>query len=114
MEYEINPGKINKLTALPSEIREYINEVSGESLKILFLIFSEDKNSTPSEIATKLDLSISQVEDSLRFWKFKEIILAPKKETAIFSMDKPSAAQISANELKEAMTQNQYVKMLFS
>ncbi len=114
MEYEINPRKINKLTALPSEIREYINEVSGESLKVLFLIFSEDKNSTSSEIATKLDLTISQVEDSLRFWKSKEIILAPKKENAVFSIDKPCASQISTNELKEAMTQNQYVKMLFN
>ena len=82
--------------------------------KSQILIFNEDKNSTSSEIATKLDLTISQVEDSLRFWKSKEIILAPKKENAVFSIDKPCASQISTNELKEAMTQNQYVKMLFS
>ena len=44
MEYEINPKKIHKLTVLPSEIKKYINEVSGESLKVLLMIFSEENN----------------------------------------------------------------------
>ena len=40
MEYEINPKKICKLTVLPSEIKKYINEVSGESLKVLLMILA--------------------------------------------------------------------------
>lgn len=81
MEYEINPKKISKLTALPSEINKYINEVSGESLKVLLTIFSEENHPNPCEIATKLDLTISQVEDAFRFWKSKEIINISEKTT---------------------------------
>lgn len=113
MEYEINPKKINKLIALPSEINKYINEVSGESLKVLLTIFSEENHPNPCEIATKLDLTISQVEDSFRFWKSKEIINFSEKNKTLSSTKKPSAAQISSEELKIARKENQYINMLF-
>ena len=113
MEYEINPKKINKLTALPSEISTYINEVSGESLKVLLIIFSEENNLSSHEIATKLDLTISQVEDSLRFWKSKEIIIITEKNKVTLSAKKPSASQISSEELKAARKEDKYINMLF-
>lgn len=113
MEYEINPKKINKLTALPSEINKYINEVSGESLKVLLIIFSEENNLNPYEIATKLDLTISQVEDAFRFWKSKEIINISEKNKVALSIKKPSASQISSEELKEARKEDKYINMLF-
>lgn len=113
MEYEINPKKISKLTALPSEINKYINEVSGESLKVLLTIFSEENHPNPCEIATKLDLTISQVEDAFRFWKSKEIINISEKKQPLSSIKKPSAAQISSEELKTARKENKYVNMLF-
>ncbi len=113
MEYEINPKKIHKLTVLPSEIKKYINEVSGESLKVLLMIFSEENNLSPYEIATKLDLNISQVEDAFRFWKSKEIINISEKNNSSLSAKKPSASQISSEELKEAKKEDKYVNMLF-
>ena len=113
MEYEINPKKINKLIALPSEINKYINEISGESLKVLLTIFGEENNLTPCEIATKLDLTISQVEDAFRFWKSKEIINVSEKSKTVLSIKKPSASQISSEELKRAKKENKYINMLF-
>lgn len=113
MKYEINPKKINKLTALPSEINTYINEVSSESLKVLLIIFSEENNPSPHEIATKLDLTISQVEDAFRFWKSKEIINISEKSKTTLSIKKPSASQISSEELREAKKKDKYINMLF-
>ncbi len=114
MKYEINPKKIYNLTALPVEIKEYISEVSGESFKVLFLIFSEKKNLTSFEIATKLDLTVPQVEDAIRFWKSKKILIPPREEeNAVISINKPSIDQISTEELVNAKEKNKLVEMLF-
>ena len=113
MKYEINPKKINNLTALPNEINEYLREVSGENFKVLFLIFSEKKNLSCFEIATKLDITISQVEDAIRFWKFKGILKLPEEEQAVIKVEKPSVEQITTKELIEAKNENKLVTMLF-
>lgn len=113
MKYEINPKKINNLTALPFEINEYLREVSGENFKVLFLIFSEKKNLSCFEIATKLDITVSQAEDAIRFWKFKGILKLPEEEKAIIKIERPSVEQISTKELVEAKNENKLVTMLF-
>ncbi len=113
MKYEINPKKINNLTALPNEIKEYLREVSGDNFKVLFLIFSEKNFLSCFEIATKLDITVSQVEDAIRFWKFKGILKIPEEEKAIIKIEKPSIEQITTKELIEAKNENKLVTMLF-
>lgn len=65
------------------------------------------------EIATKLDLTTTQVEDSIRFWKFKGILKLPKEEKSIIEIKKPSVDQITTKELVEEKQENQFVRMLF-
>ena len=113
MKYEINPKKIFNLTAIPKEIEQYITEISGENLKVLFLIFNEKKALSSFEIATKLDISVSQVEDSIRFWKFKGILKIPEEDDAVVKIQKPSIDQISTKELIEAKEDNSLVAMMF-
>ncbi len=113
MKYEINPKKIFNLIAIPAEIKEYITETSGDFLKVLFLIFSEKKTLTSFEIATKLDISIPQVDDAIRFWKFKGILKLPEEETAIYKIKQPSIDQISTKELIDAKKSNNLIDMMF-
>lgn len=113
MKYEINPKKIFSLTAIPQEIEQYIREVSGENLKVLFLIFSNKKSLTSFEIATKLDITVSQAEDSIRFWKSKGILKLPEEENAIIKIQKPSIDQITTKELIESKEGNELVSMMF-
>ena len=113
MNYEINPKKINNLTAIPFEINEYLNEISGDTLKVLLLIFSEKKTLTLFEISKKLDITISQVEEAIRFWKFKGILKLPLEEAAVVKITKPSVDMISTKELVLAKKENELVAMLF-
>ncbi len=114
MKYEINPKKMFNLTAIPFEIKEYINEFNGDYLKILFLIFSENKQLTAFEIATKLDINVSLVDDAIKYWKFKGILSFPKEEKAVFEIEKPSAEHITTKELTQAKQENEVVDMLLS
>ncbi len=113
MKYEINSKKIHNLSAIPFEVTKYLKEVSGDNLKVLFLIFSEKKTLTSFEIATKLDITVPQADDAIRFWKFKGILKLPEEESAIIKIEKPSIDQITTKELVDAKEENKLVAMLF-
>lgn len=113
MEYEINPQKINNLTALPHEVIEYISEISEENLKVLLLIFSEKFPLNLEDIALKLNLKFSQVEESIEFWKFKKILNPKTKEALKKEIKKPCVSQISSTELANAKKEDKFIKMLF-
>lgn len=116
MKYEINPKKIHKLIAVPFEIREYLGEVSGEYLKVLFLIFSEKKTLNCYEIASKLDVSVVQVEDAIRFWKSKGILKLPEEENAVTEIKTTSTFspdQYSTDDLIKEKEKDVNINMLF-
>ena len=113
MKYEINSKKIHNLSAIPFEVTKYLKEVSGENLKVLFLIFSEKKTLSSFEIATKLEITTLQAEEAIRFWKFKGILKLPEEDSAIIKIEKPSIDQITTKELIAAKKENELVDMLF-
>ena len=114
MEYEINPNKINCLVGVPIEIKTYFNEINADSLKILFLIFSENCSINKFEIASKLNISLQRVEDSLNFWLSKKIIKTKNSNSPIKIFKKPSAYSISTEELVNAKNNNENVNTLFN
>jgi len=114
MDYQINWKNLYGMTSIPTQALAYINEAPGDYLRILLLLFSENSFLASEEIANKLSIPILNVDDSIRYWAEKGILILPKDnvdEKLIFK--KPSASSITSEELTEAFDSDPQTRLLF-
>lgn len=114
MNYQMNWKNYRGMTAIPTQALSHLREASGDSLRVLLLLFSETEPLTVEEISTRLSLSEGQIDDSLRYWHEKGILIEEKEEKApAVSLVKPSASSITSEELTKAYEEDPQARLLF-
>lgn len=114
MDYQINWKNLHGITGIPTQAIAYIKEAPGDYLRILLLLFSESSFLSTEEISNKLSISQSNVDDSIRYWAEKGILIFPEEnvvEKPFFK--KPSASSVTSEELTEAFDSDPQTRLLF-
>lgn len=106
MEYCFNGGCWGAVFAVPNAVVDnYIKLANEASVKVLlFILRNSGKNFSANEIASALNLTLDQVEESFVFWDNANII---SKSVNHDASDSQSA---DSNEKKETEINEKYVK----
>lgn len=113
MNYQMNWKNYRGMTAIPTQAVAHLREASGDSLRVLLLLFSEAEPLSVKDISNRLLISEGQAKDALRYWCEKGILVEDSEAKPAVTVVKPSAASITSEELSAACESDPQTLLLF-
>lgn len=81
--FSVDPKVYTSMFSIPTEIADkHLKFASGEQLKVILCIFKNPEMAA-NDIAKKINLSVSSVEECIEYWTDAGILLSEKKEQIV-------------------------------
>lgn len=122
MELQLNMGGLSSFLAVPTDVVDkYLSVASGIYIKVLLAVLRANRVDT-AQIAHKLSIPESDVQEAVRFWIqngiFTESAAAKSKEAAPKQERKPrvvsTAQSLTPEEIADRIEKNADIRFLFS